>query len=220
MSKKIIIIGNNEYSRLIRNYIEVDTDLEVIAYSVEKDYLQVEFFDDLPLIALEELTKSYSVNEYDVMLGVGYNKMNTIREKLYMKIKNYGYTVINFIHSSAVIAPNSVIGEGNIIMENVVVAPYSTIGSGNIIWCSVNISHNNEVGNFNSLSVGTSLSGFVEIGNNCFMGNNCTVKNHLKIANYSLIGASSYVSVSTEEYQVIVPQKSIVLPGKISTDLI
>lgn len=220
MNKKIIIIGNTEYSRLIRYYIEVDTRLEVIAYSVEKDYVEAEYFDNIPLIALEELTKSFPINEYDIILGVGYSKMNTIREKLYKKIKKYGYTIINYIHSTAVIAPNSVIGEGNIIMENVVVAPYSTIGSGNIIWNSVNVSHNNEVGNFNSLSVGTSLSGFVEVGNNCFLGNNCTVKNHLKIANYSLIGASSYVSESTEEYQVIVPQKSIVLDRKISTELI
>ncbi|URN94009.1 MAG: acetyltransferase [Candidatus Pristimantibacillus lignocellulolyticus] len=220
MNKKIIIIGNTEYSRLIRYYIEVDTELEVIAYSVEKDYVETEYFDNIPLIALEELTKSYPVNEYDIILGVGYSKMNTIREKLYRKIKKYGYRVINYIHSTAVISSNSVIGEGNIIMENVVVAPYSTIGSGNIIWNSVNVSHNNVVGNFNSLSVGTSLSGFVEVGNNCFLGNNCTVKNHLKIANYSLIGASSYVSESTEEYQVIVPQKSIVLDRKISTDLI
>ena len=218
--KKIIIIGNSSYADTIRYYIENDGQREVVAYAVEKEYLDAQTRNGLPLVDIDNIQDIYDATEYSIIIGIGYKNMNKIRERLFYICIEKGYEIENFIHSTAIIDKNACIGKGNIILERVVVGPNCNIGDGNLIFIGSVLAHDDQVGNFNMFSVNVSIAGFVKIENNCFMGINSTIKNGINVPSSVLVGASAYMSSEVMSGQVLVPERSIVLKDKLSTDFI
>lgn len=217
--KKIILYGNGEFSKLLKYYIENDSNREVVAVTVDRKYISSNTFEGLPLVAFEECETYYSPEKYEILICVGYSKMNTIRQEIFRKCKDKGYKIASYIHNSAIIADNVELGEGNIILENTLIQPFCKIGDGNLIWYKVSIAHECNIGNFNTIAGMCSISGIVKIKNNCFLGNNSTIRDKINLANYTLVGAGTYINNDTEEYGVYIPERSIKI-NKNSLDIV
>lgn len=217
--KKVIIFGLAQFAELLAYYLTESNEYEVAAYTVDAKYIPSSSEGlKYPVIPFETLDNIYSPREYGIFICAGYNQMNHVRERAYMRAKRMGYEVLSYIHPTAVILTNK-IGEGTIILEHAVVGPFAKIGTGNIVWASANIAHHTCVGNFNFFAIASVVAGNVEIGNNCFFGSNCTIKDGIHIRDYTLVGAGCYVAHDTETYSVHVPARSDVLEGKSSLDM-
>ena len=145
--------------------------------------------------------------------------MNSFRAKKTAEAERKGYEILTYIHPSAVVNANKM-GKGNIVMENVTIGPFVEIGDGNVFWANAHVAHHTCVGNYNFFTISVAVAGNIRIGDFCFFGNNCTIKNYLDIADRTLVGAGCYISKSTEPCGVYVPQRSIKLENKVSTDFI
>lgn len=143
--------------------------------------------------------------------------MNSVRETVFLRIKKAGYNFATFIHPSAVVASNSEIGEGNIILENVTIQPFTKIGDNNVFWSNVNICHHTKIGSYNFFAASSVILGKVLIEDRCFIGCNATVKNETIVASDTLIGAAAYYDKNEKSGAVIVPHKSIILSKNAST---
>lgn len=218
--KRIIIIGNSSYSDTIRYYLEEDAKREVVAYAVEEKYIKEDTRNGLPVVNIDILPEKYNLEEYSVILGIGYSSMNSVRERLYKKCFVMGYNIENYIHSTAIISKDAKIGCGNIFLEHSIVGPNCVVGNGNVFFISSVLAHDDNIGDFNFFSVHVSVAGFVNISNRCFFGINSTIKNNINIPSEVLVGANAYMSHQIKEGQVLVPTKSIVLEGKTSKDFI
>lgn len=212
MEKKLLLYGNGEFTHLMKWYIENDLKREITAVTVESRFIKTKEFEGLEIIPFEYFREGhYLSKDYEILICVGYNQMNEIRERIFWQCKELGFKIANYIHSSAKIASNVKMGEGNIILEDSLIEPFVSIGFGNLIWYKTAIAHECFIGNFNTITGMSSISGLVQIGNNCFIGNNATIKDKIFIADYTLIGAGSYISKSTEPHSVYVPQRTIKL---------
>ena len=217
--KDIIIFGANDLGRLLKYYLENDMDpRKVVAFTMNKQYIQENKFLGLPVVAFEDIKDIYSPNEYEIMIAIGNSKMNEVRKKIFLECKEKGYIVASYYHSSCSIHSKD-IGEGNILLENCLVYPFAKIGNGNLMWDHVLISHDCVVGDFNTFSSYADLCGYVTIGNNGYFGKHCIINEHSIIADYTLVGANAYAKKETKPYDVVVPARSIVLDNKKSTDL-
>jgi len=128
--------------------------------------------------------------------------MNSIRKKIYDKVKLSSCNIVSFIHPTAYIAKNVVLGEGCIVLENVTIQPFVKIGVCNIVWSAVSVAHHTTIGDFNFIGTMSSISGDCKITNYCFLGTNSTLKNGICIAQSTLIGAGTYVNKNTQEEEV------------------
>lgn len=219
MNKKIIMIGNGNYSETLTYYITTFTNWEIAAFADEFVSEEGKQHNGKPFVNLSELTTHFPPSEYEIILAVGYQKMNSNRKRLYLRLKEMGYRFPNFIHPTAVIH-NTVMGDANIIMENVMFEPNAKIGSNIIMWSGVVIGHNTDVGDHNHFAAVSMIAGNVKAGESCFFGNHATVKDGATIAEYTLVGAGAFVSKDSKPYDVIVPARSVVLEGKKSIDFI
>lgn len=172
------------------------------------------------LISFEKLETYYPPNEVEVILGIGYSQMNDVRKKMFFACKKRGYNIASFVHPTAVVSKDIVLGEGNIILENTVIQPFVEIGAGNLFWHNVKIAHDDKIGSFNTFAQNTSVAGVVNIGNNCFFGNSSIILNRKNIADYTLVGAGAICKADTNPYDVIVPAKGVVLEHRKSIDYI
>lgn len=217
--KDIVIFGANDLGRLLKYYIDNDSDgRRIVAYTMNQKYIEEDVFLGLPVVPFETIQDTYDPDKYEILIAIGNKNMNDIRKKIFFECKEKGYTVASYYHSSCSIHSTD-IGEGNILLENCLVYPFAKIGDGNLLWDHVLISHDCIVGDFNTFSSYADLCGYVTIGNNGYFGKHCIINEHSVIADYTLVGANAYAKKETQPYDVVVPARSIILDNKKSTDL-
>lgn len=217
--KNIVIFGANDFGRLLKFYMEEDSDeRKVVAFTMNEKFIKDREYLGLPVVPFEQINKAYPPEENEILIAIGYSKMNEIRREIFDDCKEKGYTVASFVHSTCTIHSDS-FGEGNILLEKCMIYPFVTIGKGNLLWDHVVISHDCSVGDFNTFSGNADLCGYVKIGNNCFLGKHCVVQERSVLADYTLVGAMAFSKGCTKPYEVVVPARSAILDYKRSIDL-
>ena len=211
MKNKIVIIGNTSNAKLAHYFFSEDSSYEVVAFSVEKEYIKENQFCGLPVVPFEDVKELYPPKSYDAFVAIGYSQMNKIREKLYGLTKSKGYFLPNYISSKCSFLTKEPIGDNNLILEDNTIQPFVKIGSNNVLWSGNHIGHDSEIKNHCFISSHVVISGFTTVENNCFLGVNSTFRDDIIIKKESLIGAGAVVMESTEEKGVYLAPK----PSKI-----
>lgn len=209
-----LIVGNGDYARMLARYLKNTKGIEPVGFTVESSVISDKIIYDKPVIPAEEMKDFFKASDCRLFMGIGYRNMNQIKQREFVRYKELGYYFENYIHPTVIMDQQTLIGEGNNIFEGVIIQEGVKIGDANLIYGGALIAHENSIGDFNSFSVKSCVAGCSKIGNNCFIGANATVRDHIMISDYTLVGAGAYVDKSTNAYDVIVPQKSVVLKGR------
>lgn len=201
-TKGVIIFGTSEYSEYVYYTIKAEKNLNVLAFTLSKDYLPEEDFCGLPVYPFEELNDKIN-SPFHILISVGYKKMNEGREIIYKKCKELGYDVCTYI-SSRSICDSDEIGEGCIIMPTAYIPPCTKLGVCNIINMGTYITHTGEIGDFNWFAATIVMGGNIKMGSNCFIGMGCTLKNGITVGSKVFLGANSYLSDDAKDNLVYI----------------
>ncbi len=194
--RKHVIFGNTSFTERIALYITAEGKDSVIAFTQEKDYISCPEISGLPVLEFERLRELVDC-DCELVLGIGYTQMNTLREAIYLKCKKAGFHIATYISTRAIVYSSN-IGEGCFICPGAVIGPGCTIGIGNYLEIATVLSHDNEIGNFNFFSTNVVLGGTAKIGSYCFLGLHSTVRNGISINDKTLIGAHANMILSTD----------------------
>lgn len=216
--KKYIIVGNSSYSYMIKKYIDESNGGEICAYCADKEYINVDNIEGVPVISFEELRNHYSVDEVRLIMGIGYTQMGNLRKRIFEQCVEWGYKFENYIHPTAIIPQDLNIGTGNNILEGVIIEVGVTIGDANLFFGGSMLGHETVVGSYNTFAGKSMTAGCVCVKNCCFLGVSSAVKDHVTLNDYVMLGAMAYGYKDMDEYTVVVPAKSVVLKDKKSTD--
>lgn len=197
MKKKVIIFGTSIFSQVVYQTIVQEELAEVVAFTLHKNYIDKTEFEGIPVVPFEELDKKYDMSKHEIIIALGYKRMNDIRKDIYLKCKELGYPIFTLISKNAFVYTNN-IAEGSIILPLAFVGPYVSIGESVILWNNVSICHHSKIGAFTHIAGGTTVGGETNIGSNCFIGMNCTLKNGIEIGDRTFVGANSYMNQNTE----------------------
>ncbi|MCK9472187.1 hypothetical protein [Sulfurimonas sp.] len=200
--QKIIIYGNGKIAKIIYQFIK--KEYEVVAFTVENDYLKEDFIEGLPVVSFENIEKEYDTNKHKMIIAVGYVQMNNIREQKYLEAKKKGYEFINYIHPSVEMHDNIKIGKNNVILDHVTIQPYVNIGNSNFIWSNAVIAHGCALGDTNWITSGVVISGDTTVKSKCFLGVNATIGHNIILDNENFIGANTLVTKNTNEKEVFI----------------
>lgn len=208
--KQIVIYGTSSFAKRIYQYIQNEKSHQVLAFCVHRDFIIETEINELPVYAFEDLSSKLNMNLVEILIAVGYSRMNKIREEVFCECKLLGYNVASFMSKYALIQTED-IGEGNIILHNAYIGVNCQIGNCNVISFGNSLGHDNIIGNFNFISTSVIFGGGSVIKNNCFVGLNSTLKSGILIDDYSLVGSATNVLHSTDKYGVYVgnPAKKI-----------
>ncbi len=191
--KKLIIIGDSAFAEIAYEYFTHDSDYNVVAFSVEKDYLKKEELFDLPIVPFEDLEKLYSPENHFVFVATVYTKLNRLRTRLANESKKRGYSLASYISRHAFIWRNCKIGEHCFVFENNVIQPFVEIGDNVVLWSGNHIGHHSKIGDNCFLASHVVVSGFCNIGRGCFIGVNSTIINNITVGDDCIIGAGTLI---------------------------
>lgn len=210
MKTDLIVYGKGDFAKLMLHYFSTDSKYNVVAFCVDKSYLDNETFCNLPLISFEDLETKYPSDRFKAFVAIGYSNMKA-RKVMFDKIKSKNYKCVNYISSKAIIDSSFIIGENNVILENTVIEPFVKIENNNIIWSSCNICHDVFIDSHSFIAAQTLIGGFSKIKNNCFIGFNSTIIQNIILENETLVGAKSLILKDTKSHTKYIgnPAKSI-----------
>jgi len=199
MSKKLIIVGAGEFAMIAYEYFTHDSDFEVCAFSVEKEYLGNTTLYDLPIVELESIETKFPPADYKVFVAIPASQLNRLRTRLYDLVKSKGYTCASYISSRAFVWHNAQIGENCFIFENNTVQPFVSIGNNVILWSGNHIGHRSHINDNCFLSSHVVVSGYCDIGESCFLGVNSTLNDRIRIPKDCVIASGTLVNKNLPE---------------------
>lgn len=198
MKKPLVIFGTGDIAQLAHYYFSTDSNYEVIAFSVDADYIKESVFCGLPVIAFKEIIDKYPPIENDFFVALSYSKLNAIRKEKYLAVKQNGYKLVNFISSKATVLNEGKIGENCFIFENNTIQPFVTIGNNVTLWSGNHIGHHSIIKDHTFIASHVVISGGVEVGEQCFIGVNATLRDHIQVGDRCIIGAGALLLTNAE----------------------
>jgi sugar O-acyltransferase (sialic acid O-acetyltransferase NeuD family) len=204
MSKKLVIFGTRQIAEVLGWYFTHDSEYQVVAYTVDADYLAESSFQGAPVVAFEEVSRAFPPDDHAMFIALSYAKMNRIRAAKYAAAKAAGYGLASHISPRASAWEGLPLGDNSFVMEHNVVQPFSSIGSNTILWAGNHIGHHASIGDHCFLASHIVVSGAVRIGDHCFIGVNATLRDGISVAERCLVGAGALIMADTQAEQVFV----------------
>ena len=217
---KLVIVGDGETAELAYNYITSDTEYEVVGFSAEAKYMHNHQLLGLPVVAFEELERTFDPKTHWAFVAISYTQLNRLRNRLCQAAKKKGYKLCTYISPHAYIAKDVEIGENCFILENASVQHGAKIGDNVTIWTGSAVGHSSKIGSNCFIATHVAVSGFNEVGENCFLGVNSCTAGYIKIANDCIIGAGAVLIRNAESSGVYVGNPAKALPSHKITDFI
>ena len=197
---KVIIFGIQDFAELAHYYLENDSDHEVVAFSINEEYLpESKVFKGLPIVAFENIEQYYPPCDFDFFAPMAPQRMNRLREEIYCKIKEKGYKLISYISSKAILFDN-VIGDNCFILENNTIQPFTSIGNNVILWSGNHIGHHSIIKDHIMFTSQVVLSGHCIVENYCTLGVNATIRDGLTIREGTFVAMAASIIRSTDPW--------------------
>lgn len=191
--EKIVILGMGGHAKSIIDAIKRQNLYEIIGYVVNETSINAEE-KDYPVIGRDEdLQKLFQQGIQNVAFGIGFLGKSKVREKLYIQLKEIGYSFPIICDPSAIISKAVEIGEGTFIGKGAIINTGVRIGKMCIINTGSILEHGCQVDEFSHISVGTVLCGEVKVGKGTFIGANSTIIQGKKIDSNCIIGAGETI---------------------------
>lgn len=198
MKKPLVIFGSGEIAELAHYYFTTDSDYQVIAFTVDANYIKAPHFRGLPVVAFEEVTEHYPPECNDFFVTIGYSRLNAVRKEKFLTAKQKGYRLASYISSRATILNEGKIGENCFILEDNTIQPFVTIGDNVTLWSGNHIGHHSIIKDHTFIASHVVISGGVEIGEQCFVGVNATLRDRIKIGDRCVVGAGVLMLADAE----------------------
>jgi len=208
---KIIIFGTGDIAQIANYYFEIDSPFEVVAFTVDKDFINNYEFEGKALVAFEEVIEKFPPSNYKMFIALSYAKMNKLRRQKYFEAKAKGYELVSYVSSKCTYLSQFNHGDNCFIFENNTIQPFVKIGNNVTLWSGNHIGHHSEIHDHNFISSHVVISGHCIINSNCFLGVNSTLAHNIILAKETLIGAGAIISKNTEEKGIYVPPRTIKL---------
>jgi sugar O-acyltransferase (sialic acid O-acetyltransferase NeuD family) len=204
-----VIFGAASQARLADRFFSTDSDYDVVAFTVDGDFIEAPAFRGRPLVAFEEVTERYPPDSHAMFVALGYTDMNRLRAAKVREAAALGYRLASYVSSRCTYLTEHEPGANCLILEDNTVQPFVRIGDDVTLWSGNHIGHDVEIGDHVFISSHVVISGFTRIGAYSFLGVNATLRDDIVIGEATLVGAGAVITRDTEPGSVWVAPRSV-----------
>lgn len=177
---KLIIIGASGHGKVVADIARLNGYNDIVFLDDDESKKECAGY---PVVG-----KIENAPDGEIFVAIGNNE---IRRRISQKYSERNQPVL--IHPHSVVAEDTKIGPGSVIMAGVVINPETIIGCGSIINTCSSVDHDCIVGDYSHIAVGAHLCGSVTVGCNTWVGAGATVINSIQICDNCMIGAGAVV---------------------------
>lgn len=196
---QVVIYGLGKFAQVAMHYLVCDSPFEVVAFTVDRAYMEGNSVFGLPVVQFEEVESAYPPDQYCMLVAVGYSDGNRLRAAKYYEAKAKGYKLITYVNSRTAVWGEVEIGDNCFIFENQTIQPFVKIGNNVVMWSGNHIGHHSTIGDHCFISSHVVVSGGATIGPYSFLGVNSCIRDGIHIAKGSVVGMGAVVVKDTVE---------------------
>lgn len=197
-AKGIVIFGADTFARLAAHNLQKMAGRRVTAFTVDDAFLPKDTFESLPVYAFSQVGEACPPENHDMLLPLGYGRINGFRRERFEQAKAMHYQLANFVSPQACVLTDALIGENVLIFEQAILQPYVELGVNIIIRSGANIGHHSIIGDHSFIASGAVTGGNVTMGEQCFIGLGAIIRDNITVADRCFIGAGAVVVKDTE----------------------
>ncbi len=191
--RRAVIFGTGAFAQVASVYLQEDADYTIEAFCVDEGFNEATSLLGIPVIDTLALSKEFRPADISVFCAIGFSKLNANRRKTVERLRDLGYTLPSYVHSSVQRWNSQTIGQACFIFENNVIQPFVTIGDNCVLWSGNHIGHHSTIGNNVFIASHAVISGSCHIGDNSFLGVNATLRDGISIGGDCVIGAGALI---------------------------
>ncbi len=193
----ILVIGNGGHSKVIRMLIDRSSNKQLVMLA--DDTIENQFEENKIIYSPLSGIKNNKNQFEESIIAIGNNQ---IRKKIYERFSEINYATL--IDPSSMIAHDTIVGTGSVVMPKVIINPNVRIGVHSIINSGAIVEHDCKIGDFCHISPGAVLTGGVKTDNLVHIGANATILPGIHIGEGAVIGAGAVVTKNVHKNQVMV----------------
>ena len=202
--RRLVIVGAGESAEIAYEYFTYDSPHEVVAFAVERPYLEQDELEGVPVVALEDLRDRYSPNGHLAFVAVSSTQLNRVRRRLYDEVKRQGFACASYVSSRAFVWQNVTIGENVFVLEHNVLQHHVSVGDNVVLWSGNHVGHRTTIREDCFVSSHVVISGFCDIGARSFLGVNSCFADNVVVGRDCVVGAGAVVVANLDERGVYV----------------
>ncbi|MFZ6872707.1 transferase [Undibacterium sp. Di27W] len=207
--KPIVIFGLGKISDVVYQHIVRDQSFQVLAFTCDRQWLDQATIDEgthqgLPVIAFEDLEKTYPPESVDMIIAMGYQNLNASRLQKCAEAKARGYHLVSYVSPKADHGQWLNIGENCVILDGVGIQPCASIGNNVFIWNNALIGHHSTIKDDCWIAAGVTIGGSTTLGERCFVGLNATLGGEITVGADNLLGGASLILKNTSDKSVFI----------------
>ena len=185
---KILLLGGGGHCHSVIDVIESENKYEIIGIVDKKELIGSDILG-YKIIACDDELETIFKTCKNAIITVGQIESNTVRVKLFNKLKEIGFALPIIISPLAYVSKHSFIEEGTIIMHHALVNANAKIGKNCIINTKALIEHDVTIEDDCHISTASVLNGAVIVKANTFFGSNATSKQCIEINGFIKAGS-------------------------------
>jgi len=135
----------------------------------------------------------------NAIITMGHINSPDKRIALYEKALSIGFKFPTIVSPNSVIARDSVIGPGTLVMNSAIVGASVRIGSNSILNSGAMVEHDSIIHDHTHISTKATVNGGVTIGSGCFIGSGSVIKEGVTIGDNSIVGMGQVVRHNIEK---------------------
>ena len=205
---KVVVFGTGQIAQIVTYYIENDTKHEIVAYTVDEEYITKDIYNNKPVIPFEIIGEKFPPSEFKMFIAIGYANLNKLREEKYNCAKTKGFTLISYINSRSGVTDTSKIGDNCFILEHQSIQPFATIENNCFIWGGVLVAHHSRIKSHCWITSESSIAGNTTIGERCFIGINATIGHMVTLGDDCMVGAGTLITKSAGSGSVFIEKNT------------
>jgi sugar O-acyltransferase (sialic acid O-acetyltransferase NeuD family) len=199
---KVVVFGISQWAELAHFYLTNDSPHDVVAFTLDRDYVEAPRYKELPVIPFDEVEQHYPPGEFKMFIPMSFKRMNHARADKYYAAKEKGYELISYVSSKATTFPGFECGDNCFILEDNTIQPFVKIGSDVVLWSGNHIGHSSIIKDHVMITSHVVVSGCCTIEEFAFLGVNATVRDETIIARETLVGMGVSILKDTKEFEV------------------
>ena len=208
MPTKLVLFGSGDIAELAHYYFSNDSEHEVVAFTLDEEYIESDTFCGLPVVPFAEVKSAFPPEDHALFIALSYSRLNEVRKEKFLAGKAKGYTLTSYISSRATVLNDGRVGDNCFILEDNTIQPFVTIGDNVTLWSGNHVGHHSTIQDHTFIASHVVISGGVVIGESCFLGVNATLRDHISVGEKCVIGAGALLLGDTEPEGLYVGTKT------------
>lgn len=194
-NKPLILIGGGGHAASLVDIL-LAQGKQISAYSAP----QLSFDEKLLAGALrlqnDEAIFDFAAEECLLINGIGAMPNNPLREKIYTRFKQAGYTFASVVADSAHVSQFATLAPGVQVMNSATLCYGVQVDENTIINTAASIDHDCQIGAHSHIAPGAVLSGDVKVANRVHIATGASIINGVSIAEQCIVGVGANVTKS------------------------